>query len=199
TWQTIAMRKAPVWSRLVLQGPFRPSGSFVIAARTGAAERRGSLPMIHLGIEGTEAHGSRDVLDRRIRIAIVDLDPAASGPGDGEVRIEGDGAIDASSAVVELAQHVAQRQSALNQRDGIISPELDRASRQPLRLGRLLLAIDHPAVHLAVAVEGRGHGIRRRKVRIALDGLYEQSQSGVVRLPRRAMGKSQPAQVAIIV
>src|SRR5262245_42368817 len=93
-----------------------------------------SLHIGNLRVLWTEAHGTRLALERRLRLAQKDLDPASHPPRDGQVRIEREGLVGEHCRAVEIADNIGKGHAGASERDGIVSAEFSHPSGESLGL-----------------------------------------------------------------
>src|SRR5260370_40945916 len=77
-------------------------------------------------IERAQAHCSREVFDRDLRVAEPNPDPPAHDPRCRQVRVEQNGPVDKSDSCIELDSDIGERNAATTQRDCITLVQLSR-------------------------------------------------------------------------
>src|SRR5215475_8605823 len=136
--------------------------------------------VVHERIDGTQAHGVIQVLERNLRFTAAVFHKARAVPSLSEIWIESESTINESGGPINVADDTKARDSSTGKRDGVILSELDCALCQLGAFGGLLLAIDHPAIHYALRIAQRRHAVGGSKIWIDLRRPEEQMQRIVV-------------------
>ena len=76
-------------------------------------------------IDRTEAHGARLVLDGRLRLAEIQLRPAAPMPRVRQVRVENKRLVDEGGAIIQLPHNKCERVSGETERTSIVLAEFN--------------------------------------------------------------------------
>src|SRR5215470_7775767 len=84
-----------------------------------------------LRVEWAQTHSAREVLDRQVRLAEVYSGPAAVIPRRCKIWIERERLIDESGAVVEFADHIAERVPTGGERCRIVPAQRHGTQSQP--------------------------------------------------------------------
>jgi len=92
----------------VSQRFLHPERSIVVASSMEVCHCRVELPGEQALIQWTQTHGELRMLYPRIRLAKANLHPTAGTPGNRQVRIENQGALDKCHAVVKVLDHNAE-------------------------------------------------------------------------------------------
>lgn len=124
-------------------------------------ERDPGVHHIHERIDWTQAHDAAQVLKRQLRFAVAVSDEARAVRCLRQVGIEGERSIDESGGPTDVAKDAKARIPSAGERDRVILAKLDGPINQPRSFHDFLLAIDHPAIHLALRVAERRHAIGR--------------------------------------
>jgi hypothetical protein len=124
----ISYRTEEAWLlAMSLCGPFR---CLDVVASNEMCDRRDNLHQKRERIERTEPHRSRNMVDCDVGVAKKGSYPATGVPRRRQIRIESERTIDQRYAPFQIAGHIAERQPAGGQRDGIILAQFGRAPRQ---------------------------------------------------------------------
>src|SRR5215467_905268 len=120
--------------------------------------------VVHERIDGTQAHGVIQVLERNLRLTAAVFYNARAVPSLSEIWIERESTINESGGPINVADDTKARDSSAGKRNGVILSELDCALRQLGSFGDLLLAIDHPAIHHALRIAQCRHAVGGSKI-----------------------------------
>src|SRR6516225_9692835 len=111
--------------------------------------RQSGLHAVELGVEWTQPHGVREVLDGGVRLAVPGSQESGEEPGRREIGIEHERPVEQGDAAGDVTGEVGERMPAAGERDRIVPAQVDGPARQAGALGDLAWAIGHPAVDLA--------------------------------------------------
>ena len=137
-----------------------------MAASEEMGECNAALHQRHERIEGAQAHGAGQMLNRTIRIApLKDPHVPASEPRDCQIRIERECPVGKRNGVTKLPDEKAQRTSAKRERDRIVCAERGRAPGVSHRLGNFLIVVAHPPIHLPIDIALRCQTVWREQIR----------------------------------
>src|SRR5262245_49394557 len=152
----------------------------------------------HLRVERAEADALCQLLAAATRLTVNQAEHSAKLPGNRQVRIEHQRAIDVSNPGVEIAAEMSDGVSTPRERDRVIFAQLHSAASQAYAFSNFLLAIGHPAIDLAPEVTLRSNPIGRCKIRVELDRLVKLGQCPAYGLLRTLMEVGHAAQVIIV-
>src|SRR5690606_11452563 len=100
-------------------------------------QRHSRLHAKHLRIERAEAHGTRKILDRTIRIATLGSQEAAKEPGSRQVGIESKSPVNERNAQLEVPRQMRKRVAASRESDGVFLAKLNGSAGKACAFGDL--------------------------------------------------------------
>src|SRR5262249_26309825 len=110
--------------RLLPQGFLRPGRRVVVSLRNEMSEGSSTLHSDHVRIERAQSHAVSEMIDRKVRLAAPNPDPAARIPCSREIRIEHERAINKRDASIYVAGSKSNRMGGTREGDRIVRPQL---------------------------------------------------------------------------